>query len=74
MTEQLDLSKNEHPTFRPAVWCGLVLAVLLVRGGVHFLPGTLSDDPDGSRVLAQNLVEHHCLGAGDNATAYRPAL
>ena len=74
MTEQLDLSKNEHPTFRPAVWCGLVLAVLLVRGGVHFLPGTLSDDPDGYRVLAQNLVEHHCLGAGDNATAYRPPL
>ena len=59
---------------RPVLWCGLALAVVLVRGGVLVLPGSLSDDPDGYRRLAENLVEHHCLGTGENATAYRPPL
>ena len=59
---------------RPILWCGLALAVVLVRGGVLVLPGSLSDDPDGYRRLAENLVEHHCLGNGEDATAYRPPL
>ncbi len=56
------------------LWCGLVLGVVLVRGGVLVLPGALSDDPDGYRMLAENVVAHHCLGSGDNPTAYRPPL
>jgi dolichyl-phosphate-mannose-protein mannosyltransferase len=81
MTEQLDVSKGEGPRSvrgwspdRPILWCALALAVVLVRGGVLVLPGALSDDPDGYRLLAENLVEHHCLGTGENATAYRPPL
>ena len=73
MTEQLDVSKSEA-LGRPVLWYGLALAVVLVRGGVLVLPGSLSDDPDGYRRLAENLVEHYCLGGGENATAYRPPL
>jgi len=73
MTEQLDVSKSDPPG-RPVVWCGLALAVALVRGGMLFLPGALSDDPDGYRLLAENLVADHCLGTGETPTAYRPPL
>ena len=59
---------------RPVLWCGLALAVVLVRGGVLVLPGSLSDDPDGYRRLAENLVEYHCLGTEETPTAYRPPL
>ena len=75
MTKQHHVSKDEPLTGQQLVlWYGLVLAVLLIRVGVLVLPSSLSDDPDGYRVLAENLVEHGCLGAGENPTAYRPPL
>ena len=54
---------------------GLLVLTLAVRGGVLVLtPGTLADDPDGYRRLAENLLRHGTLGDGQTPTAYRPPL
>lgn len=52
----------------------VVLLALAVRGGVLMLPGALTEDPDGYRALAENVVAHGCFGRGDVPTAYRPPL
>jgi hypothetical protein len=59
----------------PVVFFFVLLFALLMRSGILLAtPGALVDDPDGYRRLAENLVEHGTLGAGQTPTAFRPPL
>ena len=54
---------------------GLLLLALAVRGGAIVVDyDRLANDPDGYRLLAQNLTEHGTFGRNRQPTAYRPPL
>ncbi len=56
-----------------AIWWLLALA-LVVRTVVVLHPASLRTDPDGYRLLAENLVAHREFAFDGVATAYRPPL
>lgn len=56
-----------------AFWL-LLACALVVRAAAAFHPGALRSDPDGYRLLAENLVEHGQFGFDGVPTAYRPPL
>lgn len=54
---------------------GLLILALAIRGAVLLLErDRLTADPDGYRLLAQNLTEHGTFGRDGQPTAYRPPL
>lgn len=60
------------PWFLPAA---VLLLAGLVRCGVLLAaPDNLAADPDGYRMVAENLIAHGVLGHGDVPTAKRPPL
>ncbi|RMG04409.1 MAG: phospholipid carrier-dependent glycosyltransferase [Planctomycetota bacterium] len=69
-TRQRLVSKLVVSKLAPA---GLVLGVVL-RIACAFGPGAFVDDPDGYRLVAENLVTEGVFGYGTRPTAYRPPL
>lgn len=52
----------------------LLIALLARLGAIYYWQGDLGRDPDGYRLLAQNLIDYGTFGSGEISSAYRPPL